>query len=135
MMLAETLPDPNSYASIGWWCVIAAALAFGINQIWELVNRTRGEAPHPPNSQLEADHRALKARVKILEDWKESLIRKMDSDKTEILEAGERREQTLKTEIQSVATRVSSLQDRISDMPAEIVALFSNAKNVLGGGK
>jgi hypothetical protein len=43
MILAETLPDPNSFASIGWVVVILAALAFGGNSVLDLVGRLRGD--------------------------------------------------------------------------------------------
>ena len=47
MMLAETLPDPNSFASIGWVVVILAAIAFGANSVLDLVSRMRGDNNKP----------------------------------------------------------------------------------------
>jgi hypothetical protein len=132
MMLAE-LPDPNSFSSIGWVVVILAAIAYGLNQGWELINRFRGDSPHPPNSQLESDHRALKSRVKSLEEWKDGLIKKLEEDKQEILDAGQKRETNLRGEIQIVATGLSDLQKMVATIPAEFFAMLANAKNLLGG--
>ena len=47
MMLAETLPDPNNFASIGWVVVILASLAFGANAVLDLVDRVRGRNDKP----------------------------------------------------------------------------------------
>jgi hypothetical protein len=110
MMLADSLPDPNSYTAIGWWCVIGAvvvgALLLGANQLWDMVDRARGKAPHPPNSQLESDARDIKRRVKILEEWRDTLMdkigEKLEADKQEILTAGEKREEKLSEDIKDV---------------------------------
>lgn len=131
--LATIPDDPYNASAIGWWCVIAAAVAFGINQVWELVNRARGDAPHPPNSQLESDQKDLRRRVKILEEWKDTLIEKLDADKTEIMAAGALRETNLTNQITAIGTRVDDMQDSLAKIPNEFMALLANAKNLLGG--
>ena len=42
MMFAQALPDPNHFASIGWVCVILAAIAVGANQINDFFDRRTG---------------------------------------------------------------------------------------------
>lgn len=132
MILAETLPDPNHYASIGWLLVSIAAIAYGANHIWELVNRMRGEPPHPPNSLLEADHRALKHRVKNLEEWRDGLAQKLDRDKREILDAGDRREIKITTELDELRRAQAQTNRTVAAIPNEFMALLANAKNILG---
>jgi hypothetical protein len=102
MMLAGTLPDPNDFASIGWFCVIAAAVAFGINQVWELVNRAKGKAPHPPNSQLEAGQLELARRVELLEDLHDQFASKKSFD--EHTEGNTKRHSEIFGEIRRVET-------------------------------
>jgi hypothetical protein len=131
-MLAD-LPAPESYSAIGWVCVIGAALAFGMNQILELVNRARGKAPSPPNAQLESEQREIKRRVKVLEDWKDSLIQKLDADKDEIIRAGEAREKILSSQIRDMGRRIDTVQGDILNLPNEFMALLANARNIMGG--
>jgi Mg2+ and Co2+ transporter CorA len=122
-ILAETLPDPNSYAAIGWVCVILAALAFGINQVMELVNRARGKAPHPPNAQLEAAVEAVAERVATLEEWKERLIAKMEDDKTAVIQAGEDRASRIHQHIE--ADR-NATDKKINELPERIISILKN---------
>ena len=115
-MLAETLPDPNSYPSIGWAVVILAALALGGNQIWEIINRMRGDAPEPPNGQLAQSVKQLNARMKILETWRGSLTAKMEEDKNQILAAGEHRAEKIHDRINDVLSAVSELRGTVNEM-------------------
>lgn len=134
MILAEALPDPNSYTAIGWLVVSLAAVISIVNRGWDLVIKFRGKEPQPPNSMLESDHRALKERVKLLEDWRKALTLKMDTDKQEILDAGSNREIALRSEIQVVAGRLDNLNSTVQNIPGEFMALLANAKNILGKG-
>jgi hypothetical protein len=124
---ADTLPDPNSYAAIGWGCVILAAIAFGLNQGLELVNLARGKAPHPPNAQLEAAVQAVAERVRALEDWKESLMAKLDADKMDVLNAGENRASGLHKHIEDdrkeVDRKIDNLPERIINILKQTGAL------------
>ena len=122
-MLAETLPSPDSYSAIGWLCVILATLAFGVNQLLELVARARGKAPHPPNAQLSAAQEALETRVAALEQWKDELISKMDADKTAVILAGEQRASRIHEHIEKDRT---AMEQKIENMPERIIAILRN---------
>jgi hypothetical protein len=103
--MSEVLPDPNKFSSLGWWIVsgsiVLGAALFGVNQLMELVARWRGDAPEPPNAQLQQSVKALNARVRQLEEWREKLIAKMEEDKLEMLQAGEERASRIHQHIES----------------------------------
>ena len=44
----QSLPDPNSFASIGWLFVCIGALALILNQGADFINRFRTKEPTPP---------------------------------------------------------------------------------------
>lgn len=115
MMLAQILPDPNHFASIGWVIVILVALAAGTNQLWEMVSRWRGEAAEPPNGQLLQSIKQLNARMKVLEEWRGDLTNKMEADKNQILMAGEHRSEKIHERINEVLAKVSELKGRIDE--------------------
>lgn len=123
MILSEALPAPDSYAAIGWVVVILASCAFGFNQVLELVNRARGKAPHPPNSQLEMSIGEIDRRVTVLEEWKDKLAIKMDADKTEILQAGQEREARILLQIN---TDRGLTDGKIDRLPERIIAILKN---------
>ena len=129
MMFAQTLPDPNTFSSIGWVVVIIAALAFGINAILELIARMRGEAPAPPNGELKQSIKQLNARIKAMEDWRDRLTAKMDDDKQEILDKGEDRARRIYEHIEAVR---KELDEKIGDVPDKIIATLRNA-GAIGG--
>ena len=129
MILADTLPDPNSYAAIGWVLVILAAITYGLNQGWELVNRFRGAAPEPPNGELKQSIKQLNARMKVLEDWRTQLTTKLESDKQEILDKGEDRARRIYDHMEAVR---KELDEKIGDVPDKVIATLRNA-GAIGG--
>lgn len=52
MNLLATMPDPNSYSSIGWLLVAVVALITGVNQVLKLVDRVKDK---PAPSDLARD--------------------------------------------------------------------------------
>ena len=122
-ILANTLPDPSNYAALGWGCVILATLAFGANQILELVNRARGKAPHPPNAQLQEALAAVAERVLALENWKEELITKLDQDKTAVIKAGEDRASKIHEHIEADRR---DMEKKIDRLPESIISILRN---------
>jgi hypothetical protein len=62
-MISQALPDPNSFAAVGWLLLTLASLAVAVVQVLKLVDRARGKAPNPPNEQLESGRRELERRV------------------------------------------------------------------------
>lgn len=123
ILFAETLPDPGSYAAIGWVCVITASAAFGFNQVLELANRARGKAPHPPNAQLEVTLEAVAQRVAALEEWKDELIAKLDHDKTAVIQAGEQRASRIHEHIEKDRTE---MERKIGELPDRIISILRN---------
>ena len=113
---------------------LAAWLACAAFSIWFLllvdkgIQRMRGE---PPASELDAAQNELKRRVKALEEWRAEIIAKLDADKRELLEAGEKREAKLSAEIKTASDRIDGMQKTISEIPGEFMSLLSNARNVL----
>lgn len=135
MILAETLPDPNGYAALGWLIVGLAALIAIINQGWDFVAKVSGKDKNPlpqplsvsgtppGNSELQMSVKQLNARVKVLEQWRSDLINKMDEDKTEILAAGEERARRIYTHVEDVRKEIDG---KIHNLPNELVALLKN---------
>jgi len=131
MILAET---PDSFAppaAFAAWLACAAFTVWFLLLVDKAVQRLRGKAPQPPNNLLAAGQKDLDRRVTVLEEWKDGLIQKLDADKSELLAAGERREEKLSGEISEVAARVDGLQAALTGIPGEIMALLANAKNAL----
>jgi hypothetical protein len=116
MMLSQSLPAPEHFSSIGWVIVVIVALAAGINQVWDMVNKGRGLPDEPPNGQLNQSIRQLNARMKILEEWRGDLTSKMESDKNQILIAGEHRAEKLHERINEVLIAVSKTQGKVEEM-------------------
>ncbi len=123
MIIAETLPSPDSYTAIGWLCVIIASCAFGFNQVLELVNQARGKAPHPPNAQLEMSIDEIGRRVEALEEWKDQLTLKLEGDKQEILAAGEKRAVDIHAHIERDR---KELDVKITSLPESIISILKN---------
>ncbi len=123
MIFAEALPDPNSYAAIGWFVVIIAAIAFGLNQGLELVGRARGKAQQPPNGELSQNLKQLNHRVRQIEDWRDGLLNKLDDDKEEIKASGEARCQRIEAHVEDVRRELDA---KLSAMPSEIITLLRN---------
>lgn len=122
-MIGETLPDPNSYAAIGWLMVIVASAAFGANQLLELVRRARGKEQHPPNGELNTNLKQLNIRVRQLEDWRNELARKLEEDKQVVLQAGEERAVRIHEHIERDRQHID---DRLDSMPDRIIATLKN---------
>ena len=116
MILADILPDPNAFSSIGWVIVILASLAFGANAVLDLVSRARGDAPAPPNGELKQSIKQLNARMKVLEDWRGQLTNKLEEDKNEILLAGEHRAEKLHERINVILSAVSELKGTVNEI-------------------
>lgn len=57
------MPDPNSYAAIGWIIVGLAALVTIINQVLRLVDRLRPEKPQPPLERQFADRALIEVEL------------------------------------------------------------------------
>jgi hypothetical protein len=128
-MLAETanFSPPLEMAA---WLASAAFLIWFLLLLDKAIQRVRGQ---PPASDLEAMQVDLKRRVKALEEWRLLILAKMDADKREILEAGEKREIKLTNELRNATGRIDDLQKTVANLPAEFLALLANARNILGG--
>ncbi|HEV2692355.1 MAG TPA: hypothetical protein VG347_05615 [Verrucomicrobiae bacterium] len=118
-------------AAIAAWLACAAFTLWFLLLVDKSIQRLRGKTPQPPNRQLAAGQVDLHRRVTVLEEWKDNLLQKLDADKTELLAAGERREEKLSAEISGVATRVDRLQSALANIPGELMALLANARHVL----
>ncbi|MDR3457723.1 MAG: hypothetical protein P4N60_09780 [Verrucomicrobiae bacterium] len=131
MLLAEisNFSPPEQFAA---WLACAAFSLWFLLLVDKVIQRLRGKSPQPPNSQLDSDQRDIKRRVTVLEEWKDGLMQKLDADKTEIMAAGQQREQNLRGEIKSVAGELHDLQSTVANLPNEFMALLANARNVLG---
>ena len=76
----------------------------------QIFKDVKGKPGHPPAEQLQQSHDSLTERVQRLEEWKEVITEKMDSDKTEILAAGEKRSVAIHERINAVLIAVSRLE-------------------------
>lgn len=131
MILAETLPDPNHYGSIGWVVVILAALAFGANSVLDLVGRLRGDndkatqiEPNPlpvqkiwPSATIielkdaigRTDLR-IDRHEKEIHELREIIRREIPEMERRLAEAGEERAVKLHGRINDVLTAVSKIE-------------------------
>lgn len=131
MILAESLPDPHTASSIGWWLVIAAAVIAGLNQGIRFADRLTGRkqeiTPQPlavtgtpiSNAEIARDLKNMNHRLVALENWRSEVLRKMESDKTEILAAGEHRAEKIHDRINEVLVAVSELKGTVSELRRE----------------
>jgi len=133
-ILAEAADNFTPPAAFAAWLACAGFTLWFLLLVDKSIQRVRGKSPEPPNRQLEAGQFELNRRVIVLEEWKDGLLQKLDADKSEIIAAGERREEKLSAEISGVAVRVDGLQSALTNIPGELMALLANAKNVLGRG-
>jgi hypothetical protein len=116
---------------IAAWLACAAFALWFLLLVDKAVRRVRGKEAEPSNVLLEAEQKELKRRAKALEDWRSGLVAKLDADKREILEAGEKRELRLSAEIQAAGGRIDSLQATVAGLPNELMTLLANAKDIL----
>lgn len=100
----------NAPVQIAAWL---GCLAFGLmlfNEGSKFVDRIRGKTPYPPNEQLEFSVTAIDRRVCKLEEESMKIWAKMESDKTEILLAGEVRAEKLHNRINPIAEGMEGLR-------------------------
>jgi hypothetical protein len=111
MMLAqiENFPMPAQFAS---WIACAAFLLWLFLLVKKAMREVRGEEPQPPNSHLNISIKEIRRRIEALEDWRSELMTKLDEDKTEILQAGERREEKITDRVNDVLIAVSTLEGK-----------------------
>lgn len=79
-MIAEILPDPNSFSSFGWVCVILVSIAAGVNQILKLIDRFKHKEPHPPYAAQFASKNSVNEafqRIRALEDKFNAFIERL----------------------------------------------------------
>jgi hypothetical protein len=116
----------NAPVQIAAWL---GCLAFGLmlfNEGSKSVDRIRGKTPHPPNEQLEFSVTAMDRRVCRLEEESVKIWAKMESDKTEILLAGEARAEKLHNRINPIAAGLEGLRSAVE---------LNNQQTVLLGAK
>lgn len=107
--MTEITP-PAEFAA---WIACAAFALMLFNQGAKGWRNLKGEAAHPPNTQLGQSVVELNRRVEALEKWREMLIRKLDSDKSEILRAGEDRAEKLHRRINYLLLGVGKIAGHI----------------------
>ncbi len=119
-MLMEFSPAPEGIKiwleCLFWFTGFIAALLFIFKQI-------KGKPAAPPNEQLQIVHEQLVNRVSSLEAWRNSLIEKLDEDKTEILAAGTKRAGDIYNHIDSVRRE---LADKCDQIPAMVITILKN---------
>jgi len=128
------MPSSPAPMEIAAWLACAAFTLWFFMLVDKAIQRVRGKEPQPPNGQLESDQKDLKRRVKSLEDWRDSILAKLEADKREIIAAGERRETKLSAEIKTAGDRIDVLQATVANLPNEFMALLANAKSLLRPG-
>ena len=92
-------------------CLAFALMLF--NEAAKFVDRIRGNAPHPPNEQLDYSVAQIDRRVTRLEEDSAKIWAKMEADKMEILVAGEHRAEKLHDRINAVLGVVSELRGKM----------------------
>lgn len=128
------LPDPNSFASIGWLVVCLAGLIAIINGALSLVDRFKVTPPPAETyatkvevatlrGELSADVDSLEAK---LDDLRSQAVR----DKGELMTAGEQRasriHQRIEDSMGDVNGRIDNMEKELREMPHQMVALLKN---------
>jgi len=98
---------PKSFTD---WILCLAAFMAILKYLLDLADRLRGQAPQPPNAQLQAAHEQLTERVRRVEESADRLWDKLETDKMEILKSGEDRAAKLHDRINVILAAVSELR-------------------------
>ena len=131
MFLAEDVAT-----NINWTLICGIVLTAATVAMWWDARKqrsTRLEQPvqvsgTPPSADVIANNlKQLNHRMRALEDWRDSLLQKMDEDKTTILAGGEDRARRIYAHIEDVR---KELDGKLSSMPSEIVTLLRNTGNL-----
>jgi hypothetical protein len=93
-----------------------SALVFLGVHIYKALKGKPAPAPQPPNESLKLEVEQLKDRITKLEKSSVALWCKLDTDKTEILKAGEDRAVKLHDRINVILSAVSELRGVVSQM-------------------
>jgi hypothetical protein len=152
MMLAQTLPDPNHFASIGWVAVTIVAILGGVYVavcLWEKIQSrpSGGEVRSETHEKFatKPEVAAVKAELnKRIDDVDEDL----QAQKKSIVENGEKRKTSiegkveasrleLKKDIEGVATEargtareVSKLEGKFDQINLTLIGLTSAVQNL-----
>ena len=131
MFLAEDVAT-----NINWTLICGIVLTAATVAMWWDARKqrsTRLEQPvqvsgTPPSADVIANNlKQLNHRMRALEDWRDSLLQKMDEDKTTILAGGEDRARRIYAHTEDVR---KELDGKLSSMPSEIVTLLRNTGNL-----
>jgi hypothetical protein len=122
---------PKSFGD--WIACLAFAVVF-CNGVMKLVDRFRGEEPHPPNASLGQSQEQLAERVNSLEVWRGDLTRKLEADKQAILLSGSQRGQRIYEKIDDEVKTLridmkemnKDLTQKCEAIPSEVIALLKN---------
>jgi hypothetical protein len=127
MMLAESIAS-----NINWTLICTILMAIATFGMWLDAKKARVTQIEQPlnvtgtplgNAEIQRDLKAMNHRLVALEQWRGQLINKLDSDKTEVIEAGEDRARRIYDHVDQVRRE---LDRKITDIPGEVVALLKN---------
>lgn len=125
---ADTLPDPNNFASIGWLCVITVSIITGARQVMKFV-RDLKDKPSPgevlerarEEFQPKGDYATAENLAEIKREMT-SALEKISEENQDIMKNGDDREARLQTQLRA-------LSQEIAAQPSKIIADLVNAKN------
>lgn len=140
--LAQSLPEPNSYAALGWLVVGLTCLLLTARAIVGLKKDLRDEPAHPPNPALHVAHQELHTRHGALEqrvggiEKSVTILRKEQQDQTDHLtELADQRAKDIYDHIDGVRREltgdIKSVEAKMGQVPAEVVALLKHTKGLL----
>lgn len=109
-MLFAEVTNFSPPSEIAVWLACAGFAIWIFLLVDKLVLRLRGKSQEPPNGELKQSIKMLASRMKVLEDWRTDLTRKLEADKNEILIAGEHRAEKLHERINIILAAVSELK-------------------------
>lgn len=127
MMLAESIAT-----NINWTLIATIIMAVGTLGMWLDARKSRVTQIEQPlnvtgtplgNAEIQRDLKAMNHRLVALESWRGQLLTKLDSDKTEVIAAGEDRARRIYLHVDDVRRE---LDRKITDIPGEVVALLKN---------
>lgn len=132
MLLAENLGSNINWSLIALVVTTVATMGMWLDarksRVMQISPQPFEVAATPPgNSELQMSVKQLNARVKVLEQWRNDLITKLDDDKTEILLAGDERARRIYTHVEDVR---KELDHKLSALPNELVALLKNTGSI-----
>lgn len=128
MFLAEEIAT-----NVNWTLIFTGIMSLATLFMWWDARKARSttigpdplrvQGMAPPNEVLSSNLKQMNIRVRALEDWRNDLVDKLNSDKQQILKAGEERASRIHQHIENDRKEIDR---RLDALPNNIIATLKN---------